>query len=123
MPWDVGKGLDLKRDERETSFAVGDESCHGRQDMPWETRHTAGGGCRRQVWRRKTSRKAEDASGGRRHIGRRKMHWKAEEASEAEAESETERHGIRGFPLHLAPCVSSATCASSLTRCELVSVQ
>ena len=36
----------------------------------------------RQVWRRKTSRGAEDTSGGGRHIGRRKMHWKAEDASE-----------------------------------------
>jgi len=50
--------------------------------MPREMRHTAGGRCRRQVWRRKTSRGAEDASGGRRHIGRRKMHRKAEDASE-----------------------------------------
>ena len=64
-----------------------------------EMRHTAGGGCRRQVWRRKTSRGEEDASGGGRHIGRRKMHWKAEEASEAEAEFEMERRGGRGFPL------------------------
>ena len=67
--------------------------------MLWEMRHTAGGRCRRQVWRRKTSRGAEDASGGGRHIGRRKMHQKAEEASEAEAECEMERHGRRGFPL------------------------
>jgi len=67
--------------------------------MPWEMRHTAGGGCRRQVWRRKTSRRAEDASGGGRHIGRRKMRQKAEEASEAEAEFEMERRGGRGFPL------------------------
>ena len=50
--------------------------------MPREMRHTAGGRCRRQVWRRETSRGAEDASGGGRHIGRRKMHRKAEEASE-----------------------------------------
>ena len=60
--------------------------------------------CGRQVWRRKTSREAEDASGGGRHIGRqrtqrRKTHRKAEDASGAEAESETERRGIRGFPL------------------------
>jgi len=41
MPRDVGKGLDLKR---ETSCTAGDESCHGRQDMPREMRHTAGGG-------------------------------------------------------------------------------
>jgi len=50
--------------------------------MPRETRCTAGGRCRRQVWRRKTSRGAEDTSGGGRHIGRRKMHRKAEDASE-----------------------------------------
>jgi len=50
--------------------------------MPWEMRHTVGGGCRRQVWRRKMSHKAEDASGGGRHIGRWKMHWKVEDASE-----------------------------------------
>jgi len=68
-----------------------------------EMRHTAGGGCRRQVWRRKTSRGAEDASGGGRHIGRRKMCRKAEEASEAEAEFEMERHGGRGFPLQSPP--------------------
>ena len=61
----------------------------------------AGGGCRRQVWRRRMSRGAEDASGGGRHIGRRKMHLEAEEASEAEAEFEMERRGGRGFPLHL----------------------
>jgi len=101
MSRDVGKGLDPKRDERETSctagdescrgrrdmpremrHTTGDESCRGRRDMPREMRHTTGGGCRRQVWRRKTSRGAEDASGGGRHIGRRKMHWKAEDASE-----------------------------------------
>ena len=40
--------------------------------MPREMRHTAGGRCRRQVWRRKTSRRAEDASGGGRCIGRRR---------------------------------------------------
>jgi len=50
--------------------------------MPREMRHTAGGRCRRQVWRRETSRGAEDASGGGRRIGRRKMHWKAEDALE-----------------------------------------
>jgi len=50
--------------------------------MPREMRHTAGGRCRRQVWRRKTSRGVEDASGGGRHIGRWKMHRKAEDASE-----------------------------------------
>jgi len=80
------------------------------------------GGCRRQVWRRKTSREAEDASGGGRHIGRRKMHrkaddaseggrcvgrrkihQKAEEAPEAEAEFETEGRGGRGFPLQIQP--------------------
>jgi len=72
--------------------------------MPREMRHPAGGGCRRQVWRRKTSHGAEDASGGGRHIGRRKMHRKAEEASEAEAEFEMERRGGRGFPLQLASC-------------------
>ena len=66
--------------------------------MPREMRHTAGGRCRRQVWRHETSRGAEDASGGGRRIGRRKMHWKAEEA---EAEFEMERRGGRGFPLHL----------------------
>jgi len=82
MPQNVGKGLDPKRDERETSCTAGDKLCRGRQDMPWEMRHTAGGGCRRQVWRHKTSREAEDASGGGRHIGRRKMHRKVEDASE-----------------------------------------
>ena len=57
--------------------------------------------CRRQrqVWRRKTSHGAEDASGGGRHIGKRKMHLEAEEAEEAEAEFEMERRGGRGFPL------------------------
>jgi len=87
MPWDVGKGLDPKRDERETSC-------------------TAGGRCRRQVWRRKTSRGAEDTLEGGRCIGRRKMRRKAEEASEAEAEFEIERRGGRGFPLQ-APAVPS----------------
>jgi len=76
MSRDVGKGLDPKRDERKTSCTAGDEVCRGRRDVPREMRHTAGGRCRRQVWRRKTSRGAEDASGGGRHIGRRKMHRK-----------------------------------------------
>jgi len=90
--------------------------------MPQEMRHTTGGRCRRQVWRRKTSCGAEDASGGGRHIGRRKTHLeaedtleggrcigrqkmrrKAEEASEAEAEFEMERRGGRGFPLQSPP--------------------
>jgi len=74
--------------------------------MPWEMRHTAGGRCRRQVWRCKTSRGAEDTSGGGRHIGRRKMHRKAEEASEAEAEFEMERRGGRGFPLQSPPLLA-----------------
>ena len=56
--------------------------------------------CRRQVWRRKTRLGAEDTLEGGGHIWRWKMHWKAEDTSEAEAESETERRGIRGFPLH-----------------------
>ena len=64
--------------------------------MPREMRHTAGGRCRRQVWRRETSRGAEDASGGGRCIGRRRRRRKAEEA---EAEFEMERRGGRGFPL------------------------
>jgi len=64
-----------------------------------EMRHTVGGRCRRQVWRRKTSRRAEDASGGGRCIGRWKMRRKVEEALEAEAEFEMERCGGRGFPL------------------------
>jgi len=49
--------------------------------MPREMRHTAGGGCRRQVWRRKTSRGAEDASGGGRHIGRRRRRRKQKQSS------------------------------------------
>jgi len=40
---------------------------------------------------------AEDRSGGGRRVARRKTHRKAEDASGAEVESETE--GIRGFPL------------------------
>ena len=66
--------------------------------MPREMRHTTGGRCRRQVWRRKTSRGAEDASGGGRCIGRRRRRRKAEEA---EAEFEMERRGGRGFPLQV----------------------
>jgi len=31
MSWDVGKGLDPKRDERETRCAAGDELCRGRR--------------------------------------------------------------------------------------------
>ena len=64
--------------------------------MPREMRHTAGGRCRRQVWRRETSRGAEDALEGGRCIGRRRRRRKAEEA---EAEFEMERRGGRGFPL------------------------
>jgi len=90
--------------------------------------------CGRQVWRWKTSREAEDASGDGRHIrrwrthleaedvseggrciGRQKMHWKAEEVSEAEAESETERRGIRGFPLQLPPLQESI---ASMRACQ-----
>jgi len=44
---------------------------------------------------------AGDRSGGVRRVAKWKMHRKAEDASEAEAESETERRGIRGFPLQL----------------------
>jgi len=44
MSRDVGKGLDPKRDERETSCTTGDELCRGRQDMLRETRHTMEGG-------------------------------------------------------------------------------
>ena len=36
MSCDVAKGLDPKRDERKTSCTVGDESCRGRQDIPWK---------------------------------------------------------------------------------------
>ena len=73
--------------------------------MPREMRHTVGGGCRRQVWRRKMCRGVEDASGGGRHIGRRKMHLEAEEASEAEAEFEMERRGTGGSPYTSCPCL------------------
>jgi len=93
--------------------------------MPRETRHTVGGGCRREVWRRKTSREAEDASGGGRHIGRRKigrrkigrrkMCRKAEEVSEAEAEFKMERRGGRGFPLQLPPLQESI---ASMRACQ-----
>ena len=65
--------------------------------MPREMRYAAGGRCRRQVWRRETSRGAEDASEGGRSIGRRRRRRKAEEA---EAEFKMERRGGRGFPLH-----------------------
>jgi len=90
--------------------------------------------CGRQVWRQKTSHEAEDASGGGRHIGRRRTHLKAEDASEgrrcirrqkmhqkeedalgAEAESETERRGIRGFPLQLPPLQESI---ASMRACQ-----
>jgi len=29
---------------REMSYTAGDKSCRGRQDVPWETRHTVEGG-------------------------------------------------------------------------------
>ena len=67
---------------RETGLEAEDESRSGR--------HICG---------RKTHQKAEDTSGGGRRIGRRKTRRKAEDASGAEAESKTERRGIRGFPL------------------------
>ena len=60
-----------------------------------------GSGGIRRVAKQKMHLEVEDTLEGGRQIGRRKMHWKAEEASEAEAESETERRGIRGFPLHV----------------------
>ena len=59
----------------------------------------SGGG--RRVAKQKTHLEAEDTSEGGGRIGRRKMHWKAEDVSGAEAQFETERHGIRGFPLHI----------------------
>jgi len=87
MPRDVGKGLDPKRDERETSrTGAGDRS----------------GGVR-QAAERKTHLEAEDTLEGGRCIGRRKMRRKAEEVSEAEAEFEMERRGGRGFPLQSPP--------------------
>ena len=58
----------------------------------------SGGG--RRVVRWKTHQGAEDTLEGRRHVRRQKTRWKAEDASGAEAESKTERCGIRGFPLH-----------------------
>ena len=58
----------------------------------------------RQVWRRETSRGAEDASEGGRCIGRRRRRRKAEEA---EAEFEMERRGGRGFPLQSPPLLAS----------------
>jgi len=58
------------------------------------------GGIRR-VAKRKAHLGAEDTSEGRGHIWRRKMHRKAKDVLEAEAESETERCGIRGFPLQI----------------------
>jgi len=42
MPRDVGKGLDPKRDERETSCTAGDKLCRGRRVMPQETRYATG---------------------------------------------------------------------------------
>ena len=60
----------------------------------------------RRIGRRKMHRKVEDASEGGRCIGRWKMHRKAEDASGAEAESETERRGIRGFPLQQQPLLT-----------------
>jgi len=42
MSGDVGKGLDPKRDERETSCTAGDELCCGRRGMPRETKYAAG---------------------------------------------------------------------------------
>ena len=41
----------------------------------------AGGGCRRQVWRRKTSCGVEDASGGGRGVGRRGRRRKQRQSS------------------------------------------
>jgi len=58
----------------------------------------SGGG--RRVAKRKTHLEVEDTSEGGGRIRRWKMHQKAEDALGAEAEFETERRGIRGFPLH-----------------------
>jgi len=82
MPRDVGKGLDPKRDEQETSCTVGDELCRGRQDMPREAGAGDRSGGVRQVAKQKTHLEAEDTLEGGRWIGRWKMHWKAEDALE-----------------------------------------
>ncbi len=58
---------------------------------------------------------AEGQSGGGRCVGRWKMHWKVEDASGAEAESKSERCGIRGFPLQLPPLQKSI---ASLRACK-----
>jgi len=57
----------------------------------------SGGG--RHIGRRRMHLEAEDASEGGRCIRRQKMHRKVEDVSGAEAESEMEKRGIRGFPL------------------------
>ena len=100
MPQNVGKGLDPKRDERETSCTAGDEICRRRRDIPQEAGAGDRSGGVRRVAERKTHLEAEDTLEGGRCIGRQKMRQKAEEASEAEAEFEMERRGGRGFPLH-----------------------
>jgi len=55
---------------------------------------------------------AKDESQGRRRIRRQKAHQKAEDASGAEAESEMERRGIRGFSLQLCSMRSTGFCLS-----------
>jgi len=67
MSGDVGKGLDLKWDERETSCTAGDELCHGRQGMPREMSYATGD---------EVSRGRQVGSG--RHIGRRGIRGKTE---------------------------------------------
>ena len=81
MPRDVGKGLDPKRDERETRYAAGDETYRGRrvQETGLEVEDVSRSG--RRIWRQKTHWKAEDASEGGRCIGRRRRRRKQKQSS------------------------------------------
>jgi len=80
MSRDVGKGLDLKRDERKTGCTTGDEVCRGRQDVPREMSYTAG----------------DESCCGRQDVPRETRHTVD---GGSEAEGTVKQSGVRGFPL------------------------
>jgi len=80
MSRDVGKGLDLKRDERKTGCTTGDEVCRGRQDVPREMSYTAG----------------DESCRGRQDVPRETRHTVD---GGSEAEGTVKQSGVRGFPL------------------------
>jgi len=101
---------------------AGDRSGGGRRVVKRKTHLGAedtseGGG---HIWRQKMHWKAEDTLEGGRHIGRWKTHWKAEDTSGAEAESETERRGIKGVPLTITFMCKSISIHICILHAEVI---